>query len=571
MTGYQWAFGDGNISSQTNATNTYSSTGNFAVTLTASNAVGCQNFITKNIYIYSNPQPDFAIEAPPYSCANYPAQFDNNTPPLSDSNIATWTWSFGDAANGTSNQKNPSYTYSTAATYNVSLLATTNFGCTGTKQQNVVIYTSPQAAFTNNPACVNQPTQFTNTSTGSIASYQWTIQSTILTGTNPPPYLFKSAGTFPVTLTATGNNGCKNIAPKNITVPIPPVMDFTFQPTCSGKPTIFQELNPGGSDPSVAWNWDFGPDSGVNSPVSYTYTAAGGYAVTLSARRASGCVYSISKNIVIHEGPVAQFSPTLQGGSAPLTVTFNNSSTADSYFWQLGDSGNSTSTDFSPTFTYTQLGQYKVLLTASNSYGCSDTLSTEIYVVVPHVDLAMKAFSLLEDPSTNSSKAVVTILNLGNIPETNPEVQIDLGGNALLKEKIISTVLPGKSIQQTLSLEIVPQSLGYICAKVALTGDVNIYNDKQCLSMTDNDVLFYPYPNPASGQINFDWISSANEKVEVTIYKSTGQVAFKQDFQTVQSGINQLAIDVSSLSSGLYLIQFFGAKAKKTFNVMVIN
>jgi len=191
--------------------------------------------------------------------------------------------------------------------------------------------------------------------------------------------------------------------------------------------------------------------------------------------------------------------------------------------------------------------------------------------VIPKVDLAMKDFSLTQDPSSNSSKPVVTILNLGNIPLTNPEVLIDLGGNVILKEKVTSTILPGKSIQQILSLELVPETLEYICAEVAPAGDVNIYNDRQCLSMTTSDILFHPYPNPASGQINFDWISFESEDVTVTIYKSTGQMAFKQDFQMIQSGINQLAIDISSLSSGLYLIQFSGAKAKKTFSVSVVN
>jgi len=570
VTSYAWTFGDGNISSQTNTSNTYSSPGTFAVTLTAYNSAGCQNFLSKNISIYSNPQPDFVIEAPPYSCANYPAQFDNNTPPLLDSNIATWVWNFGDAANGTSNQKNPTYIFSTATTYNVTMQAISNFGCTATKQHSVIIDPSPQAAFTNSPACVDQNTQFKDASSGSITSYQWVIQNTILTGANPPPYVFKSAGTFPVSLTTTSSNGCKSQVLKNISVPIPPVMDFVFQPPCTGKPTTFQEANPGGPDPSVAWNWNFGQGSGIGSPTDYTFTTTGGYFVTLTATRTSGCIYATSKNITIYDGPVAKFTPSEQAGATPLTVTFNNESKADSYFWEF-DSGNSTSNEVSPVFTYNELGEYKVLLIASNIHGCIDTVSTKIYVIIPQVDLAMKNFLLVEDPSSNSSKPVVTILNLGNIPLTNPEVQIDLGGNAVLKEKIISTILPGKSIQQTLSLEIVPQTLKYICAEVAPAGDVNVYNDRRCLSLTDTDVLFYPYPNPAKGQINFDWISAENENVAVTIYKSTGQVAFQQNFQLVQSGINQLAIDISSLSSGLYLIHFSGAKSKKTFSVSVIN
>ncbi|HEV8511912.1 MAG TPA: PKD domain-containing protein [Cyclobacteriaceae bacterium] len=563
-----WDFGDGNTSTLTDATNTYNSAGDYNVKLTVINDEGCQNSNTKVLTIYSNPQPDFVIEAPPYSCANFPAQFDNNTPPLTDSNITTWAWSFGDAANGTSNQKNPSYTYATASNYNVNLQATTNFGCTASKQKSVTINPSPTAGFTNTPACVNQNTVFTDASSGNITSYQWVVQGTTFIGANPPPYVFKAAGTYPVSLTTTSGIGCKNQIVKNIAVPIPPAMDFTYQPPCTGKPTTFQELYPGGTDPSVAWNWNFGSASGVGSPIDYSFAAPGVYLVTLNTTRNSGCVYSTSKNVTIYNGPVAKFTPSTLGGAPPLTVTCNNESTADSYFWNTGVV---TSNEVSPVFTFSELGEYKVLLMASNIHGCIDTTSTKIYVVVPRIDLAMKNFSLIENPSSNSSKPVVTISNLGNIPLTDPEVQIDLGGNAILKEKIVTTVLPGKSIQQTLSLEIVPQTLGYICVEVVPAGDINVYNDRQCLSMTSNDVLFYPYPNPASGQINFDWISSESENVGVTIYKSTGQIAFKQDFQKVPSGINQLAIDISSLSSGLYLIQFSGAKVKKTFSVSVIN
>jgi hypothetical protein len=190
---------------------------------------------------------------------------------------------------------------------------------------------------------------------------------------------------------------------------------------------------------------------------------------------------------------------------------------------------------------------------------------------VPHVDLAMIAFSLLEDPSSNSSRPVVTLQNLGNIPLINPLVEIDLGGNVRLKEKINSTVLPGKSIQQLLSLEIVPLALAYICAEATTSGDVDIYNDKQCLSLTSNDVVLSPYPNPASDQINFDWISAEIENVVVTIYKSTGQVAFEQTFQMLSAGINQLAINTAALSSGVYVVQFSGATTKKTFSVTVVH
>ena len=577
VTSYSWTFGDGNTSSQTNPSNAFANTGPYLVTLTAANAAGCQNSFSQNIAIYSNPQPAFAIELPPFSCANSPAQFDNTTPALVDSNIATWAWTFGDAASGTSNQKSPAYTYSSAANYNVSLQATTNFGCTGSVQKSVAILPSPQAAFTTNPVCVNQNTQFTDASAGSITNYQWAVQGTLLSGNIPPPYIFKSAGPYPVTLTAYGSNGCNNQITKSLVVPVPPVVDFTVQTPCAGKPAIFQELNPGGADPSTAWNWSFGSNqgSGTGSPVTYTFSTSNGYSVTLSTTRQSGCVYSTSKNITVYTAPTARFTPSVQAGAAPLNVAFNNtSSAADSSFWQFGDAGKSTSKVSSPTFTYTQLGKYKALLMAVNyngAYSCPDTVSIEISVVIPHIDLAMKNFSLTKDPSINSSKATITISNLGNIPFTNPEVDIDLGGGALLKGNLTGIVQPGQSVVQTLGLEIVPQAISYICANVVVANDANSANDKQCLTLTGEDITFSPYPNPVVGSVNFDWVSSSSENVTVTIYESTGQPVFEQIFHNVPLGLGQLSISTSSLANGLYLIRFSSAAMQKTFRMVVAN
>jgi PKD repeat protein len=526
--------------------------------------------LTKNISIYSVPQPDFAIEAPPLSCANYPSQFDNNTAALTDSNITSWLWNFGDAANGSSAQQSPSYTYSSAANYNVSLTAISNFGCTATTQKAITILPSPQAAFNFSPACVNQNTQFTDASTGTVTSYQWNIQNNPFTTRNPQ-YIFSTSGNYPITFTVTASNGCKSQIVKTITVPVPPTVDFSTQAPCTKNATTFQELYPNGSDPTVTWSWNFGQGSGSGSPVSHEFPAEGTYTITLNTTRQSGCVYSASKNISISTGSTADFTPSVEAGAAPLNVTFNNNSTATSYLWNFGDANNSTSTAISPTFTYTSLGSYKALLTASNSLGCSDTLSAWINVVIPHIDLVMDNFSLLNNSSSNSSEVIVSISNAGNIPMINPAIDINLGGNASVKENLMGTIRPGTSYQQTLNLGIVTQSLNYICIDVEATDDVDFANNKLCETLTNNDVVQTPYPNPAKEQVHFDWISSSQENVRVIIYTSTGEVVFEQTFDSVQEGLNQLSINTSSLSSGLYLIQFNGSKTSKTFKIVVAN
>ncbi|RYF79782.1 MAG: PKD domain-containing protein, partial [Chitinophagaceae bacterium] len=65
----------------------------------------------------------------------------------------------------------------------------------------------------------------------------------------------------------------------------------------------------------------------------------------------------------------------------PLTVNFTNTSTgAVSYLWNFGD-GN-TSTQQSPSHTFSNYGNYTVTLIATNASGCSDTLALTDFVRV---------------------------------------------------------------------------------------------------------------------------------------------------------------------------------------------
>ncbi|MBS1488008.1 MAG: PKD domain-containing protein [Bacteroidetes bacterium] len=572
VTAYTWAFGDGNTSTLTSTSNTYASTGTYAVTLNATNAAGCNNSFSKNISIYSNPKPKFSIEAPPFSCANYPAQFDNNTGFLTDSNVTSWQWTFGDAANGTSTQKSPAYTYTAAGSYSVGLKATTNFGCTATKDSVITILASPQAGFTNSVACQNQNTQFTNASTGSITSYNWYFPGATVpvSGASPPPFMFTSAGANAVTLSVTATNGCINSITKSINVPVPPVLDFSIQYPCTRNATIFQELNPGGNDPTVSWSWNFGSASGAGSPVRYLFTSSGGYGVTLTTTRQSGCIYSVTKNVSIYDGPVASFTPSVLAGAAPLSVTFNNTSSAVSSLWQFGDAANSTSTVTSPAFIYTQLGEYKAALTASNAIGCTDTTSVWISVVIPRPNATLKVFSLTANPATNTSQPFLTVFNSGNVPLVNPEVDIDLGGGGIIKQTLPAIIQPKNTFSQTLNLPIVSSALTYVCAQVVVPQDVNPESSKQCISL-EGDVVFNPYPNPTSGMIHLDWIATTVENVDVTIFKSDGEVVFQQSLPQQAAGLTQFSLITSSLANGLYLIRFSGATVQKTFRFVVAN
>jgi C1A family cysteine protease/uncharacterized membrane protein len=79
--------------------------------------------------------------------------------------------------------------------------------------------------------------------------------------------------------------------------------------------------------------------------------------------------------------PVANFAGAPTSGTAPLTVTFTDSSTGSptSWNWNFGDG--STSTAKNPSHTYTSAGTYTVSLNATNSAG-SNTLTRTGYITV---------------------------------------------------------------------------------------------------------------------------------------------------------------------------------------------
>jgi PKD repeat protein len=413
-------------------------------------------------------------------------------------------------------------------------------------------------------------TQFNDASTGNIKSRQWKIQNSTFNNTSPT-YIFKTPATYPVTLTVSGNNNCISQVSKNIAVPVPPVIDFTTLYPCTGSPAQFQEVNPGGSDPAIAWNWSFTSGSGSGNPVNYTFPSSGLYTVTLNSTRQSNCVYSVSKNISIIDGPVASFTPSVSAGAAPLNVIFSNGSIlADTYSWNFGDANNSTSSDLSPAFTFGQLGSYNVKLIASNAFNCSSTATALINVVIPNIDAALNSFVLANDPTTSSKRAVVTIANKSNIPLVNPVVSVNLGGSASLRETVPVIIQVGGFLSRTLNMQIVPTQINYVCAILEVPNDLFEGNNEQCVSITNDEVVLPPYPNPATSHFTLEWINPSAQNVHVRIFKTNGQLSFDQTINAPE-GLTQYEVDASSWANGLYVVQITGATSQKQYKLVIAN
>lgn len=144
-TSWSWTFTGGTPASSTaqNPTVTYNTAGTFTVELTASNAVGSDTQ-TKTAYITVNdivltPVADFTADATSVTEGG-----TVNFTDLSTNAPTSWSWTFTGGTPASSTAQNPSVTYSTAGTYDVTLVASNTAGSdTQTKTGYITVTAAP--------------------------------------------------------------------------------------------------------------------------------------------------------------------------------------------------------------------------------------------------------------------------------------------------------------------------------------------------------------------------------------------------------------------------------------------
>jgi PKD repeat protein len=121
ITSWSWDFGDGGTSTVQNPSHMYTSAGTYTVSLTVSDSSSSDTETKVNYIVVANP-----LSAPVADFAGSPRSGEAlllvSFTDLSEGNIDSWSWDFGDG--GSSTAQNPSHIYMSAGTFNVSLTVT---------------------------------------------------------------------------------------------------------------------------------------------------------------------------------------------------------------------------------------------------------------------------------------------------------------------------------------------------------------------------------------------------------------------------------------------------------------
>ena len=182
--------------------------------------------------------------------------------------------------------------------------------------------------------------------------------------------------TAKVVESANSNEVSTTIAP----VAVVPSANFSADKTTGAAPLTVQFAN--SSTNAMTWSWNFGDGttSTAQSP-SKTYSSAGVYTVTLTATGPGGSNTATKTNYIsvtapAATAPTASFTASPASGTAPLLVTFTDTSTGTvaSRTWDFGDG--TTSTAQTAVKTYNTPGAFTAKLTVSNAVGSTTTSKT---------------------------------------------------------------------------------------------------------------------------------------------------------------------------------------------------
>jgi gliding motility-associated-like protein len=384
---WQWNLGNGSTSTQQSPSASYTSPGNYKVTLTVKDAAGNTSSAEKTVTVWAKPQPNFTA-SPAKGCIPFDVTFTDKSNPVNGT-ISTYTWDFGDGATGSGS--NPVHTYNNVLKPTVTLTVTNSNGCTASKSLSNIV----DAAASLN-ANFNLSDQFlckapgavtvTNTSSGPGAlTYKWDFgDGGTATGAAPAAHTYTKGGIYQVKLTVTSDKGCtatKTSADINVANF---KSDFRLPASiCENSNTNFTAANSPQAN-SVTWSVDKGYISGWGESVYYSPGGAGTVKVTMTANYGT-CQETVTKDYVVKPAPQADFVTDQQAiCDVPAVVKLTDRSQgANSWSWNFGNGQSSSQQN--PSVTYNSLGYFMITLSAGNTAGCSSMTSRYVNVVKPEV------------------------------------------------------------------------------------------------------------------------------------------------------------------------------------------
>lgn len=305
----------------------------------------------------------------------------------------SYAWNFGDPSTlaDVSTATNPSYTYPSPNTYNVTLIASDGAGCADTLTQDITTVNPVTSVLSiDSIDFCSGIVMFGNTSSGT-GSFLWDFGVPIITTDTSthfePTYQYTAPGTYIITLVSinTASAFCNDTSTTTITIPFPLIVNAGADAVnCAGTPAPIGTT--AAYPPGTTFQWT--PTAGLDDPAIQNPIADPQATTTyiLVGTTPQGCTASDTVEVVVNPYPDTQVDTSLTSNCDIWTLTLSASAVDTAlfdvtYIFSNGD----TIVAYSVTKTFPLGDTVAVKVTFKNpNSGCDDSLM--LYKLIPSLD-----------------------------------------------------------------------------------------------------------------------------------------------------------------------------------------
>lgn len=411
---YLWDFGDGISSTSSNPEHRYINPGDFNVWLYMDldnpSISGCKDSSMFSIHVNPGPIAEFTSSIPLKCDSSYVSFSDLS---IIDKIVDSYSWISGLGDTISVSQLPDSVFYdSTGYFYPCLRISRSTNGCVSEYNDTILVPKTPVVHFLADRVCLNQETQFADSTYGGIPAnytYLWNFDDGNTSNLQNPLHIYTTPGLKNVILQVT--NGCPAEMTKTIVVEdLPhPFFELNTYKGCSKLNIVTDNQTPDGAN----YIWRFGNLTSLTArDTSYTIDNSTGQDIMVDVKlittTAFGCIDSISRPVKVFQTPIALFSSDIQPVPVcvPDTVTFTSLTTGNPALeWDFGD--NTTAADSIAIHIYENeehyFRYYMMNLVARSDSGCTDTAYQYITLYPkPNTDFVMDTL-----PSTCSPASVL--------------------------------------------------------------------------------------------------------------------------------------------------------------------
>ncbi|MFK7771704.1 MAG: PKD domain-containing protein [Saprospiraceae bacterium] len=369
-----------NGGSSPDAESTYSIADQYNISLTVTDENGCMNFISKDNYITTYEPTVVEVHAvETFKCEPpFIVEFvnDNIQPNM------TYNWNFGNGVNF-SGTIPPPVLYNNEGPYTITVIgqnADTNCQDTLVLENYINIGYVVDFTFTPDQGCEDLSVTFSDGSADAADNVSWDFGDGTLPSTDAnPTHVYQNDGFYTVTLTRE-IAGCTSSHTTTTEIEVFALPDVAYNNDNTLGCSIPHAVNfTGTSADAISWSWDFGDGSTSNQQnPNHVYTDFGTYNVSLTVTNANGCESVISTTNIELVDTEASMVNNQFSGCTPLNINLADNSTTvlpiTNWLWEINTpSGLLSSTDQAPNFMIPDTGCFDIVLTVTNTLGCSDT------------------------------------------------------------------------------------------------------------------------------------------------------------------------------------------------------